>query len=38
MLTKSYPLDRAEWLRACYELPPSECNVLVGFEIVGVQA
>jgi MarR family len=28
MLAKFYPLDRAEWLRACHELTPSELNVL----------
>lgn len=28
MLAKFYPLDRAEWLRACHELTPSERDVL----------
>lgn len=28
MLAKFYPLDRAEWLRACHELTPSELNVI----------
>jgi MarR family len=28
MLAKFYPLDRAEWLRACKELTPSERDVL----------
>jgi MarR family len=28
MLAKFYPLDRAEWLRACHKLTPSELDVL----------